>query len=452
MAKTSVVNGIHNYTAPDEYIKPIEKPVQEHLEWFMDQKLGLMMHWAPGCQLGTYESWPLSDGDGSWSQEDFTWADIETCKQQYRDANKTFNPIKFNPSDWAELAFQCGFKYLLFTSKHHDGFCMFDTKTTEYKITSSDCPFHINKNANIVEALFREFRKKGLGISLYFSKPDWHSPFYWAPQFGPAPTRNVNYDIKTHPDLWEQYVSFTHEQLRELLNNYGKIDVLWLDGGWVRPDNLHQDIQLEKIVGEIRSTSQPHLIVCDRTCGGKFENVITPEKTVPKSPIDVPWETCTTVGDKFSFHYTDNFKSGHQLVLLLLDVVSKGGNLALNVAPQPDGLLPAPAIRSLQDLGLWLKIFGEGIYGTRSCAPFFEGQLFFTKKGNTIYLFYAYKDTPYLPSQISFSCEFPIKEITNIRAHIPVHFRQQGNAVTLFTNSIPLGGAFYAEGFRLVLS
>ena len=116
MAKTSVVNGIHNYTAPDEYIKPIEKPVQEHLEWFMDQKLGLMMHWAPGCQLGTYESWPLSDGDGSWSQEDFTWADIETCKQQYRDANKTFNPIKFNPFDWAELAFQCGFKYLLFTS------------------------------------------------------------------------------------------------------------------------------------------------------------------------------------------------------------------------------------------------------------------------------------------------------------------------------------------------
>lgn len=98
-----------------------------------------------------------------------------------------------------------------------------------------------------MEALFREFRKKGLGISLYFSKPDWHSPFYWAPQFGPAPTRNVNYDIKTHPDLWEQYVSFTHEQLRELLNNYGKIDVLWLDGGWVRPDNLHQDIQLEKI-------------------------------------------------------------------------------------------------------------------------------------------------------------------------------------------------------------
>lgn len=451
MAKPLIVNGIHDYTTPDEYVAPQEKPVQEHLKWFMDQKLGLMMHWAPGCQLGTYESWPLSDGDGTWSQEDFTWADIETCKQQYWNANKTFNPVKFNPANLADLAAECGFKYLLFTSKHHDGFCMFDTKTTDYKITAPDCPFHTNKNADVVGALFREFRKKGLGISLYFSKPDWHSPFYWNPQFGTAPTRNVNYNIEAHPDLWEKYVHFTHEQLRELLNNYGKIDLLWLDGGWVRPDNQHQDIHLEEIIGEIRSTSQPHLIVCNRTCGGKFENVITPEKTVPEAPIAVPWETCTTVGDKFSFHYTDNFKSGHQLVLLLLDVVSKGGNLALNVAPQPDGLLPAPAIRSLRDLGSWLKIFGEGIYGTRICDPCFDGQMFFTKKNDTVYMFYAYKNQPELPPKISFHMELPVKEITSIRTGVSVQFRQQDNTVTLFTGSIPLGSAFYAEGFRIKL-
>ena len=202
MAKALIVNGIHNYTAPEEYISPKSEAVKEHLEWFMDQKLGLMMHWAPGCQLGTYESWPLSDGDGSWSQEDMTWDDVEVCKQQYRDANLTFNPVKFSPESWARMASECGFKYLLFTTKHHDGFCMYNTKTTDYKITADDCPFHTHKNADITEALFREFRKQGLGISVYFSKPDWHSEYYWAPQFGTAPDRNVNYDVSEHPDLW----------------------------------------------------------------------------------------------------------------------------------------------------------------------------------------------------------------------------------------------------------
>ena len=110
-------------------------------------------------------------------------------------------------------------------------------------------------------ALFREFRRQGLGISVYFSKPDWHSEYYWAPQFGPAADRNVNYDISENPELWEKYVQFTHSQIRELCTKYGKVDVLWLDGGWVRPDNLGQDIRLGEIAEEIRSSSQPHLTV-----------------------------------------------------------------------------------------------------------------------------------------------------------------------------------------------
>ena len=450
MAKALIVNGIHNYTAPEEYISPKSEAVKEHLEWFMDQKLGLMMHWAPGCQLGTYESWPLSDGDGSWSQEDMTWDDVEVCKQQYRDANLTFNPVKFSPESWARMASECGFKYLLFTTKHHDGFCMYNTKTTDYKITADNCPFHTHKNADITEALFREFREQGLGISVYFSKPDWHSEYYWAPQFGTAPDRNVNYDVSEHPDLWEKYVQFAHQQIRELCTNYGKVDVLWLDGGWVRPDNLGQDIRLGEIVEEIRSSSQPHLIVSDRTCGGEYENFITPEKTVPETALSVPWETCTTVGKKFSFHYTDTFKSGHQLVLLLLDVVSKGGNLALNIAPQPDGELPAPAVRSLRDMGAWLNIYGDGIYGTRICAPYFKDNLFYTQKENRRYVFCAYGDTPVLPAQITLVSEKPVKSVICMRTGTPVLFRQEGEIVTVFTDGLPTGGAFYAEGFCAV--
>lgn len=452
MTKTQIVNGIHNYTDPVDYIAPKNPQVLQHLEWFMDQKLGFMMHWAPGCQLGTYESWPLSDGDGSWSQKDFTWADIPTCKQQYVDSNRTFHPVKFRPDKWAALAKDCGFKYLLFTTKHHDGFCMYDTKTTDYKITGKDCPFHTHPYADITGSLFQEFRKAGLGISAYFSKPDWHSQYYWAAQFGTAPDRNVNYSPEEYPHLWAKYVDFTHEQMREICTQYGKIDVLWLDGGWVRPDNKGQDIQLEKIIEEIRRTTQPHLIVSDRTCGGNYENFITPEKTIPESALSVPWETCITLGEKFSFHYTDHFKSGRELVHILLDVVSKGGNLALNLAPQPDGELPLPAIHSLHELGSWLSIFKEGIYGTRICPPFFTENLYFTKKDRRVFVFYRYDKNCCLPKEIRFPLDVGVEKVTGMRTHTNVKFRQSSGNITLFPESLSLEGAFYAEGFCLELS
>lgn len=452
MKQAIVANGVHNYTPPDEYIPPRSSQVQEHLAWFMGLKLGFMMHWAPGSQLGTYESWPLSDGDAAWSQEDFTWADPETCKRQYREANRTFNPVKFNPAAWAKLARECGFKYLLFTTKHHDGFCMYDTRTTDYRITAPDCPFHTHPDADVVGALYREFRKQGLAISTYFSKPDWNSPFYWAPQFGPAPTRNVNYDVHQHPELWEQYVQFTHQQIRELCTNYGQIDVLWLDGGWVRPDNLGQDIRLGEIVEELRAGPQPQMIVCERTCGGEYENFITPEKTVPDTALTVPWETCTTVGEKFSFHYTDHFKSGRELVHLLLNVVSKGGNLALNLAPQPDGELPAPAVRSLREMGAWLALFGEGIYGTRICAPYFEDRLFYTQKEGELFVFFRYDELPRLPDRLTLHLDRPVRQAHCMRTGEALHFRAGDDGLTLDLRQLPMGGAFYAEGFRLTLA
>ncbi len=172
MKKEMLKDGVHGYTGQEQYVPPQEEAVLNHLQWFMGLKLGFMMHWAPGCQLGTLESWPLSDGDGAWSQADVDWTDIETFKQQYINANKTFNPVKFRPDKWAELAQECGFKYLLFTTKHHDGFCMFDTDTTDYKITDPSCPFHTSPYADVTKSLYDEFRKRDMAISVYFSKPD----------------------------------------------------------------------------------------------------------------------------------------------------------------------------------------------------------------------------------------------------------------------------------------
>lgn len=444
-----VENGIHTYTQADNYIAPVNPRVQEHVKWFMGLKLGFMMHWAPGCQLGTYESWPLSDGDGAWSQSDVDWTDTETFKEQYINANRTFNPVKFRPDKWAELARDCGFKYLLFTTKHHDGFCMFDTDTTSYKITDPSCPFHTSPYADITRSLYEEFRKRDMAISVYFSKPDWHSDDYWHKDFGTAPTRNVNYSIQEHPELWESFVSYTHRQIEELGTKYGKIDCLWLDGGWVNKDNLGQDIRLGEIVEKLRSGPQPHLIVCDRTVGGAYENIVTPEKTVPDKPLFIPWETCTTIGNKFSFHYTDHFKSSRELVHLLLDVVSKGGNLALNLAPQPDGELPAGGVAALRGLGNWMKIHGEAIYETFITAPYFESNIRYTAKGQVRYAFYLYEDCARLPLKVTLTAPEEVTRVTLLRTGQAVPFTRRGDKLILDTTDINRNQAFYADCFVL---
>ncbi|MCR2820070.1 alpha-L-fucosidase [Lederbergia panacisoli] len=388
-----VENGVHHFSNDKKWVKPEDPILLEQLEWFKDQKLGFMMHWGPYSQLGIVESWALSDEDADWSREDIDWElDPETFKKQYFDLNKSFNPVRFQPDEWAELAYEGGFKYFLFTTKHHDGFCMWDTKTTNYKITDPSSPFHTHKYADIVKHAFDAFRAKGLPIAAYFSKADWHTPTYWAEgmERGKNMWRGPSYDTEKHPELWERFVQFTHEQMMELLTDYGRIEVLWLDAGWVSARNK-QDIRLGELVNKARE-NQPWLLSADRLIGGPFENIITPEQAVPEKPMDVPWESCITMGTAFSFRYEDDYKSTRELIHLLIEVISKGGNLALNVAAQPDGRLPRTAIKRMKEMGSWLKIYGEAVYGTRMCAPYYTENIGFTKKDDTVFCFFMYED------------------------------------------------------------
>lgn len=445
-----VDDGVHSYTQESKYCKPEQKKVNDHLTYFGGLKLGFMMHWAPVSQLGIVESWALSDGDADWSRTDIDWTDSATFKEQYRQAHKTFNPVRFRPDKMALLAKECGFKYLLFTTKHHDGFCMYDTKTTDYKITNPDCPYSTNPNANIVKRLYDEFRKQGLAISVYFSKPDWDNNDYWCKEYGDAPTRNVNYDVLKEPEKWNRFVEFTHEQIRELCTDYGKVDVLWLDGGWVNPRNRGQDIKLEEIVDEIRSTSQPHLIVCDRTVGGKLENIVTPEQTIPSVALNIPWESCITLGHSFAFHYTEKYKSAHEVIHTFLDIVAKGGNLALNIAPQPNGEIPGLAVAILREMGQWLGIHEEAIYDTHIQAPYINGRFKYTAKEDKIYVFYLYSEAPKLQYTIRIPLQEKISKVSLIRTKEAVPFIQGEGWIDIDASAINIASACYADCFKLV--
>ena len=308
-------------------------------------------------------------------------------------------------------------KYMIFTTKHHDGFNMFDTQYSDYKVTDSECPYSSNPKANITKEVFNAFRNEGMWIGAYFSKPDWHHKNYWDPYFPPF-DRNVNYDPKTYPKKWQKYVDFTHNQILELLTDYGKVDILWLDGGWVRKRDsinikqnydkkfaenesgngfikhrvIEQDIKMDELVVKARE-KQPSLIVVDRAVHGKNQNYLTPENRVPEKTLPYPWESCITSGGGWSYTPDAKYLTGRQGIHMLIDVVAKGGNLLLNVAPGPDGEWQQGAYDLLADYGAWLKVNSSAIYNTKPIEPFKEKNIGMTQnKEGSVFLFYMAKE------------------------------------------------------------
>ncbi len=373
---------------PADEEKETDPLVLQKLEWFQDQKFGLMMHWGPYSQWGVVESWSICSEDEPWCRRSLP--DYVEYKRRYEALPKTFNPVKFDPSLWARAARAAGMRYVVTTTKHHDGFCMFDTKQTEYRITGPDVPFARNPRANILKETFDAFRREGFGIGAYFSKPDWHSPDYWAPEWA-TPDRHVNYDTDKYPERWKKFKDFTHAQIRELMTGYGPVDILWLDGGWVRPypvlpaglkglirQPFNQDIDMPALAAMARG-HQPGLIVVDRSVTGRYENYRTPEQEVPEKPLPYIWETCMTMGDSWSYIPNDHYKPANRLIHLLVDIVSKGGNFLLNIGPDAQGELPPDSLARLREIGDWMAVNAEAIYKTRPVAPYKEAKICFTR-------------------------------------------------------------------------
>lgn len=410
----------------ERYVPETDPLVLEKLEEWQDKKFGLLMHWGAYSQWGIVESWSLSPEEYGWCErkKGSNPNDYFAYKKEYEGLKNTFNPVKFNPDKWAEAAKNAGMKYVVFTTKHHDGFSMFDSKYTDYKVTDSGTPFSTNPKANITKEIFKSFRSEGLWTGAYFSKPDWHSEYYWDPLYPPM-DRNVNYSPEENPEKWKQFVEFTHNQIMELMTDYGKVDILWLDGGWVSKASkseiidwftktlnnteagylkhrmVNQDIKMDELVIKARK-KQPGLIVVDRAVHGKNQNYLTPENRVPEKTLPYPWESCIISGGGWSYTPNATYMSGRQGIHTLIDVVAKGGNLLLNIAPGPDGTWQQGAYDLLEEYAEWMKINNSAIYATKPIAPYKENNICFTqnKKGNVFFFYMAEEGEDKIPSEI----------------------------------------------------
>ncbi|MBR9919535.1 MAG: alpha-L-fucosidase [Bacteroidetes bacterium] len=422
----------------ERYVPETDSLVLEKLDQWQDLKFGLLMHWGTYSQWGIVESWSLCPEDYGWCErkKGSNPQDYFTYKKEYENLKTTFNPVQFDPEKWAKAARAAGMRYMVFTTKHHDGFSMFDTKYTDYKITDPACDFSQHPKANITKEIFTAFRAENMWVGAYFSKPDWNHPGYWDPYFPPQ-DRNVNYDPALYPEKWESFVQFTHNQLLELVSDYGEVAILWLDGGWVKKRDkqnldenyaekfaenksgngfikhrvVSQDIRMDELVDKLRE-KQPGLIVVDRAVYGQNQNYLTPENRVPEKELPYPWESCIISGGGWSYTPNATYMSGREGVQMLVDIVAKGGNLLLNIAPSPEGEWQEGAYRLLRDFENWMAINSEGIYKSNTLAPYKEDNICMTQQANgDAYFFYlADENETEMPASISVKSHQPKKD------------------------------------------
>jgi alpha-L-fucosidase len=316
---------------------------RDRLEWFRDQGFGLFIHWSVDSQLGTVISHSLAGASDDYEQRFFT------------ELPKTFNPRKFYPSDLASLAKLAGVKYVVFTTKHHSGFCMWDTKTTDFGIAHT--PFKRDITAELLDA----FRAQGIAPGMYYSPDD----FWWLWKHN----MTINRVPAVQPPVNAELLKYDQAQVRELMSNYGKIDVVFFDGPYEGLRDIAWQMQPDTIVTRGAMT--------------------TPEQYIPGIPLEGAWEACITMGTAWQYQPRNEiYKSGGDLIALLYQTRAKGGNLLLNVGPKPDGELPIEQEERLRELALWMFVNQECIYSVRPWVVTNEQTYWFTRKKNedTIYV------------------------------------------------------------------
>ena len=353
----------------------------ERTEWFRHARFGMFIHW------GLY----AIPSRGEWVRS------IEKISTQ--DYQKYFNEFKaeeYNPKEWAALAKRAGMKYAILTAKHHDGFCLWDTKLTDYKSTNTPAA------RDLVREYLEAFRAEGIRVGLYYSIVDWYHSDY--PHFGDwhHPMRE-NPDYKNDKRDFNRYIEFMHGQVRELLTDYGHLDIMWFDFSYDKMAGVTWKAQ--ELINMVRSI-QPHLIIDNRLEGSGVESgsILTdnpsdfagdfacPEQMIPPAGIvnesgeSVPWEACLTLNNNWGYSAADqHWKPADMVIRMLVECVSKNGNLLLNVGPDAKGRIPKSSIKILKEVGNWMKKNSQSIYGC-GIADFPKPEWGrYTQAGNRLY-------------------------------------------------------------------
>ncbi len=320
------------------------KPERE--QWFMDLGFGMFIHWSFDSQLGAVISHSMAGASDDY------------LNRFVNELPKTFNPKKFDPDEWAVLAKLAGMKYVVFTTKHHSGFCMWNTKTTEFNIMNT--PFKRDALKEILDA----FRNQGIAIGLYFSPEDFH--YLYKNKIPIGRLQNEQHFPANNKGL----MALDKAQLKELLTSYGNIDILFFDGP-------------AESLKEYAWQLQPNLVVTR----GQMQ---TPEQNLPDKPIPGPWEACFTMGTDWQYKPTnDPHKTGTEIINMLIETRAKGGNLLLNVGPKPNGEIQIEQERLLREIALWNFVNQESVYSIRPWEITKEGDFWFTKSkvDDAIYAF-----------------------------------------------------------------
>jgi alpha-L-fucosidase len=339
----------------------------ESLEKWRRMRFGMFIHWGPVSLTGREIGWSRGN---------------PTPREVYDNLYKRFNPTKFDARDWVATAKAAGMKYIVLTTKHHDGFCLWDSQYTDYDIMST--PF----KRDVVKELTDECKRQGVAFGPYYSILDWYQPDY-----GESRGIGPGYTLDRKPDL-DKYVAYMKNQLRELNTRYGPFLVFWFDGEWEKPWSPQRGIDLNNFCRRL----QPDVLVNNRVGKGRqgMEGVTkaglfagdfdTPEQRVGTFNREVPWETCMTICTQWAWKPDDRLKSLQECLDVLVSTAGGDGNLLLNVGPMPDGRIEPRQVERLEQIGSWLKKYGESIYATRG-GPFKPGKWgASTCRENTVYL------------------------------------------------------------------